>query len=123
MRVRVEIRPARRIPTPKPNSPQREARDHLRGLLILDNKRRVALATVSLPLMGEDDVALLLRRSAPKLRRFVPDDRLFHLLLGQLAAAAEPHRLAVGELERRRSDDDLLASRGWALVRRGTTRR
>lgn len=116
MRVRVEVRKARRRPNRNPRRFPRVALDHLRGILVLDDRTRVVLATVALPLMNEADVAALVRGSAKKIREHVADETLSEALLGTLAAQAELHLESAEEQARRLAQHAALRARLKRLV-------
>lgn len=111
MRVRVEVRRARRKSNPNPRRFPRVASSHLRGLLILDNRTRVVLATVALPIMGDADVAALVKGSEEKIRQHVSNEGLVEGLLATLAAQAEVHRQTPQERARQLAKHQKLRDR------------
>lgn len=118
MRTRVERRKKRRIEHPVPGRMPRNACDHLRGVLDLDDGKRVILATEPLPLRGDEGVARFVRRSIPKLRPHVSDATLFEKLVALLTAQADKHRetpeeLAMRQAEEKRVQRMINKARGW----------
>lgn len=92
MYTRLELRRARRISNPRPGRFPRSIFDHLRALLILDDRTRVALGTVRMPVTSDERVEELVSKSRQKLKKHVTDEAQLDWHLNTLRTQAQAYR-------------------------------